>query len=184
MTATAPPPLVGAGVRLLAVVVAILVVAGGGGRCHGALLKAHFYRHSCPAAEAVVRDIVLARVAADPAKLPAKLLRLFFHDCFVRVRTYGTCMRVHDGIITDVPWYGTRTYIGVRRVGADRLDAGQHGGEGRCAERVAGRLRRDRHREGRAGGRVPRHRLLRRHRGARRQGRRLVPGTCVEQKES
>ncbi|KAL5648733.1 hypothetical protein ACJX0J_039542, partial [Zea mays] len=63
----------------------------------------------------------------------------------------------------------------VRRVGADRLDAGQHGGEGRCAERVAGRLRRDRHREGRAGGRVPRHRLLRRHRGARRQGRRLVP---------
>jgi peroxidase len=91
MTATAPPPLVGAGVRLLAVVVAMLVVAGGGGGggcCHGALLKAHFYRHSCPAAEAVVRDIVLARVAADPAKLPPKLLRLFFHDCFVRVRTY------------------------------------------------------------------------------------------------
>ncbi|KQJ86508.1 peroxidase 3 [Brachypodium distachyon] len=50
-----------------------------------AVLKAHFYRHSCPAAEAVVRDIVLARVAADPANaLPARLLRLFFHDCFVR----------------------------------------------------------------------------------------------------
>ncbi|KAL6622734.1 hypothetical protein ACP70R_032613 [Stipagrostis hirtigluma subsp. patula] len=61
----------------------LLLLAGAGG-CHGALLKAHFYRHSCPAAEAVVRDIVLARVAADPAALPAKLLRLFFHDCFVR----------------------------------------------------------------------------------------------------
>jgi peroxidase len=35
----------------------------------------------------VVRDIVLAHVAADPAALPARLLRLFFHDCFVRVRT-------------------------------------------------------------------------------------------------
>ncbi|KAF8776494.1 hypothetical protein HU200_003201 [Digitaria exilis] len=62
----------------------LLLLAGAGGGCHGAPLKAHFYRHSCPAAEAVVRDIVLARVAADPAKLPAKLLRLFFHDCFVR----------------------------------------------------------------------------------------------------
>ncbi|RCV18988.1 hypothetical protein SETIT_3G347500v2 [Setaria italica] len=62
---------------------ATLVLLAGAG-CDGALLKAHFYRHSCPAAEAVVRDIVAARVAADPAALPAKLLRLFFHDCFVR----------------------------------------------------------------------------------------------------
>ncbi|XP_062201700.1 peroxidase 3-like [Phragmites australis] len=61
----------------------LLLLAGAGG-CHRALLKAHFYRHSCPVAEAVVRDIVLARVAVDPAVLPAKLLRLFFHDCFVR----------------------------------------------------------------------------------------------------
>ena len=62
----------------------VLLLAGG---CHGSPpLKAHFYRRSCPAAEAVVRDIVLASVAADPAALPAKLLRLFFHDCFVRVR--------------------------------------------------------------------------------------------------
>jgi len=61
----------------------VLLLAGG---CHGSPpLKAHFYRRSCPAAEAVVRDIVVARVAADPAALPAKLLRLFFHDCFVRV---------------------------------------------------------------------------------------------------
>ncbi|CAD6267668.1 unnamed protein product [Miscanthus lutarioriparius] len=67
----------------MAVVAAMLVVAGGGG-CDGAVLKAHFYRRSCPAAEAVVRDIVVARVATDPAALPAKLLRLFFHDCFVR----------------------------------------------------------------------------------------------------
>ncbi|CAN6338485.1 unnamed protein product [Urochloa humidicola] len=69
----------------LAAVVALLAVVTGGGVCDAAApLKAHFYRHSCPAAEAVVRDIVEARVAADPAKLPAKLLRLFFHDCFVR----------------------------------------------------------------------------------------------------
>jgi peroxidase len=69
---------------LVAAAVTLLLLAGASG-CDGALLKAHFYRRSCPAAEAVVRDIVAARVAADPAKLPAKLLRLFFHDCFVRV---------------------------------------------------------------------------------------------------
>jgi peroxidase len=69
---------------LLLLVVLVGALAGGG---EAALLKAHFYRPSCPAAEAVVRDIVLARVAADPAALPARLLRLFFHDCFVRVRT-------------------------------------------------------------------------------------------------
>ncbi|XP_047046294.1 peroxidase 3-like [Lolium rigidum] len=69
---------------LLAFVVLAGALAGGGGVVDAALLKAHFYRHSCPAAEAVVRDIVQARVAEDPAALPARLLRLFFHDCFVR----------------------------------------------------------------------------------------------------
>ncbi|OEL22706.1 Peroxidase 3 [Dichanthelium oligosanthes] len=68
----------------VALVATTLLLLAGAGECHGAALKAHFYRHSCPAAEAVVRDIVLARVAADPAALPARLLRLFFHDCFVR----------------------------------------------------------------------------------------------------
>uniref|UniRef100_A0ACD5YJA2 Uncharacterized protein n=1 Tax=Avena sativa TaxID=4498 RepID=A0ACD5YJA2_AVESA len=62
----------------------LVVLAGGGVVLEAALLKAHFYRHSCPAAEAVVRDIVQASVAANPAALPARLLRLFFHDCFVR----------------------------------------------------------------------------------------------------
>ncbi|KAG8093172.1 hypothetical protein GUJ93_ZPchr0012g21948 [Zizania palustris] len=80
--ASAPAPartVVGVALVVAAVMLGACV---GGGRA--ALLKAHFYRHSCPAAEVVVRDIVLARVAADPAALPARLLRLFFHDCFVR----------------------------------------------------------------------------------------------------
>ncbi|KAG2621165.1 peroxidase 24-like [Panicum virgatum] len=68
----------------LLVAATLLLLLAGGCHVHGAPLKAHFYRRSCPAAEAVVRDIVLASVAADPAALPAKLLRLFFHDCFVR----------------------------------------------------------------------------------------------------
>ncbi|KAL5226068.1 hypothetical protein ABZP36_012707 [Zizania latifolia] len=80
--ASAPAPARPVVEVVLVVAVVLLGSCVGGGRA--ALLKAHFYRHSCPAAEVVVRDIVLARVAADPAVLPARLLRLFFHDCFVR----------------------------------------------------------------------------------------------------
>jgi hypothetical protein len=67
-------------------------------------------------------------------------------------------------------------HAGLRRVGAAGL-ADQHGGEERGAQPVAGRVRCDRRGEGRAGGGVPRGRLLRRHRRARRQGLRLLPGT-------
>ncbi|KAB8117668.1 hypothetical protein EE612_059919 [Oryza sativa] len=78
-----PSPAVTTMPVVLVVVVFVGVVVGGASASAGPL-KAHYYRHVCPAAEAVVRDIVTARVAADPAALPAKLLRLFFHDCFVR----------------------------------------------------------------------------------------------------
>ncbi|XP_020086753.1 LOW QUALITY PROTEIN: peroxidase 24-like [Ananas comosus] len=45
----------------------------------------HFqhYQNSCPSAEAIVKNITWSQVSSNPA-LPAKLLRLFFHDCFVK----------------------------------------------------------------------------------------------------
>jgi peroxidase len=48
-------------------------------------LAYNFYQSSCPSAESIVRSVTWAQVAADPA-LPARLLRLHFHDCFVKVR--------------------------------------------------------------------------------------------------
>ncbi|XP_020113538.1 peroxidase 3-like [Ananas comosus] len=42
-----------------------------------------FYKKSCPQAEQTVQSIVWDRVASNGA-LPAKFLRMFFHDCFVR----------------------------------------------------------------------------------------------------
>ncbi|KAL6548449.1 hypothetical protein OROGR_008870 [Orobanche gracilis] len=51
--------------------------------CNGGKLRTNFYRRSCPPAEQIVQNITIKHVATDYA-LPAKLLRMHFHDCFVR----------------------------------------------------------------------------------------------------
>lgn len=48
-------------------------------------LEQDFYKTTCPNAEQIVRNITWNHVANNP-ELPAKFLRMFFHDCFVRVR--------------------------------------------------------------------------------------------------
>lgn len=46
-------------------------------------LRKNFYKKSCPQAEKLVRDITWSKAQADPT-LGAKLLRVHYHDCFVR----------------------------------------------------------------------------------------------------
>jgi len=74
-----PPP-----VFLLALLLALVasVAHGGDGK-----LRVGFYKDSCPDAEAIVRRIVARAVREDPTA-NAPLLRLHFHDCFVRVCRY------------------------------------------------------------------------------------------------
>jgi peroxidase len=74
----------------MAIMVAVAVVAllfsvssafpSGGGH-----LDAHFYDHSCPQAQQIVASIVGKAHYREP-RIAASLLRLHFHDCFVKVR--------------------------------------------------------------------------------------------------
>ncbi|XP_057444464.1 uncharacterized protein LOC130736681 [Lotus japonicus] len=53
------------------------------GVCQGGSLRKQFYRKSCSQAEQIVKTTIQQHVSSRP-ELPAKLLRMHFHDCFVR----------------------------------------------------------------------------------------------------
>ncbi|XP_010061689.2 peroxidase 66 [Eucalyptus grandis] len=48
-----------------------------------ATLDAHYYDQTCPQAEKIILQTVQNATRHDP-KVPARLLRMFFHDCFIR----------------------------------------------------------------------------------------------------
>ncbi|XP_027920922.1 uncharacterized protein LOC114178961 [Vigna unguiculata] len=53
------------------------------GVCEGGDLRKKFYKRTCSEAEDIVRSKIQEHVSARP-ELPAKLIRMHFHDCFVR----------------------------------------------------------------------------------------------------
>ncbi|KAG6509980.1 peroxidase 5-like [Zingiber officinale] len=68
------------GVMLLAFATALWI---SGTQRAEAQLKLGYYAHSCPRAEAIVKDEV-EKALADDEGVGADLLRMHFHDCFVR----------------------------------------------------------------------------------------------------
>ncbi|XP_062098759.1 peroxidase 3-like [Humulus lupulus] len=53
------------------------------GASQGGSLSEYFYKHTCGEAETIVKKATEKHVASNPA-VPAQLLRMHFHDCFVR----------------------------------------------------------------------------------------------------
>ncbi|KAH6770842.1 Peroxidase superfamily protein [Perilla frutescens var. hirtella] len=48
----------------------------------GAGLDGHYYEKTCPQAESIIYEVVRNATTFDP-KVPARILRMFFHDCFI-----------------------------------------------------------------------------------------------------
>jgi peroxidase len=57
----------------------------------GAQLRQNYYGSSCPSAESTVRSVISQRLQQSFAVGPGTL-RLFFHDCFVRVNHYAALL--------------------------------------------------------------------------------------------
>jgi hypothetical protein len=68
---------------LVVAIMLVVVAAVGVGSVKGQLSMG-FYANSCPGAESIITTAVRTASVVDPV-LPAKILRLFFHDCFVQV---------------------------------------------------------------------------------------------------
>ncbi|XP_024018138.1 peroxidase 3 [Morus notabilis] len=69
--------------KLKVLIFVCLVLSSVVGFSHGGSLVKNFYKKSCRRAEAIVKEVTEENVANNP-NLPAKLLRMHFHDCFVR----------------------------------------------------------------------------------------------------
>ncbi|CAJ1962924.1 unnamed protein product [Sphenostylis stenocarpa] len=65
------------------VVMGLVVVLGGLPFSSDAQLDPCFYKKSCPQVHSIVFNVVQKVAKTDP-RMPASLLRLFFHDCFVQ----------------------------------------------------------------------------------------------------
>ncbi|MBA0879463.1 hypothetical protein Goshw_004449 [Gossypium schwendimanii] len=69
--------------RNQALILLCIVVFGVIGTCHGGSLRKNYYKQTCPTAEEIIKNATEKHVANDPT-LPARFLRMHFHDCFVR----------------------------------------------------------------------------------------------------
>jgi peroxidase len=66
------------------VLMVALLLAAVAVSCTKAQLKEKFYSETCPSVEDVVRKEMVKALSAAPS-LAGPLLRMHFHDCFVRV---------------------------------------------------------------------------------------------------
>lgn len=72
----------------LCIIITIIVPwSEAAGESTGNGLRVGFYSHSCPNVEKFVADIV-SKAHQDDLKLPAALIRIFSHDCLVKVSPY------------------------------------------------------------------------------------------------
>ncbi|XP_021836575.1 peroxidase 72 [Spinacia oleracea] len=73
-------------------------IHGGGGR--GGYLHPQFYDHSCPQLHQIIKSVVAQAVSRD-RRMAASLLRLHFHDCFVKGCDASLLLDNGGGIVSE-----------------------------------------------------------------------------------
>ncbi|XP_072998392.1 peroxidase 72-like [Typha latifolia] len=70
-------------IKCLVVIISLLALSTTPLCFAGGYLYPQFYDHSCPKAQEIVKSVI-AKAVAKEARMAASLLRLHFHDCFVK----------------------------------------------------------------------------------------------------
>lgn len=139
-----------------------------------AQLQTGFYSKSCPKAEDIIRRFVGQHIPNAPS-LAATLLRMHFHDCFVRVGTFPAVSFVGGLFLVQI---SDEKFVssGLRCVGSPELDFEHPGGEDGHSEPNPQGFWLHRQGKGRRGSGMPGNCLLCRHH---RTGcKRLCCGDC------
>jgi len=79
----------------------IVITAAAPSTASGTALQYNFYSSSCPKAEEAVRNATQKIISNDPT-MGAAFVRLFFHDCFVRVMISSSMTSYSDPFVTYI----------------------------------------------------------------------------------
>ena len=87
------------------IVLSVLVIAPQcfSHKAQGGYLYPQFYDHSCPQLHNIVKSVVAQAVARD-RRMAASLLRLHFHDCFVKVSLNVIRKMAHYVKLYNILW--------------------------------------------------------------------------------
>lgn len=128
-----------------------------------AKLNSYYYSQTCPQAEKIILETVYNASIHDP-KVPARILRMFFHDCFIRVgqQSLHKFVQSHNNLYVCVAnGLLLLCYLGVRCVCVTRLDRREPGGERWASKHLARSILCCRRREKQARSGLSRHCFLR-----------------------
>lgn len=70
---------------------------------HELRLEYDYYRDKCPDAEKIVRS-KMAQLYSQDKQVPANLLRLFFHDCFIMVYHFNLLVTILGFLQLSLQW--------------------------------------------------------------------------------